>query len=95
MSFGQIIFVLWLYVTILWIYCRETAKFLNKEDFAYFNFKDEKFPSFGLESSAIRQMVFDSDLPYPEYTKKLKNMIYMMRFMYILFVPLLIIMLFI
>lgn len=95
MVVNKIIFIMCIYTAIQYLFSRYTAAKINKEDPAYFNFDEGKFPSWGKGSGAATKIIFDGDLPFKEYAKNLKIMIYAARAVYIFTVPLIIILIWI
>jgi hypothetical protein len=91
MTVDEIIWAMTLYIGAQYLFSRYVASCLNREDPAYFDLRssDGKF-KIGMKTSlGITEMIFDTDLPLPEYSKALKNKIYLARSIYGLTVPIL------
>lgn len=91
MSGNKIIWIMWFYIGLQYLFSRYTARELNKEDPDYFNLKspDGKL-AVGMKTSlSVTGMIFDIDLPSLDYSKKLRNKIYLARLLFAMTLPLL------
>ncbi|TPG03899.1 hypothetical protein EAH75_08410 [Rhodanobacter glycinis] len=97
MNGNEILWIMWFYIGSQYLFSRYAARELNREDPDYFNLKSPggKF-TIGMKTSlSVTGMIFDTDLPSSDYSKALKNKIYVARLLFAMTVPLLFLLLFI
>ena len=72
---------MWVYITLQYFFARYVATQLNKVDPSYFDLNGEEGSlPVGIKTSfGITQMIFDADLPEPDYPRALKIQIYTAR----------------